>query len=109
TIHVRAARRLAGWLCVSRCGLARRVTGDAQAPIAADDDVTHRGPHSQPVLGDGVRADLPRTRSTTVAATKTSGAATAPTHTAMSGAPGLARISVPGGGGGGLKRSDFVM
>jgi hypothetical protein len=56
-----------------------------------------------------LRADLPRTRSTTVAAVKTSGAATAPAHTAMSGAPGLGRISVPGGGGGGLKRSDFVM
>ena len=36
-------------------------------------------------------------------------AATEPRHTAMSGAPALGRISVPGGGGGGLKRSDFVM
>jgi len=28
---------------IARCGLARRLTGDAQAPIAADDDVTQRG------------------------------------------------------------------
>jgi AcrR family transcriptional regulator len=40
---------------------------------------------------------------------ETSGAATEPKHTAMSGAPALGRISVPGGGGGGLKRSDLVM
>jgi len=45
----------------------------------------------------------------TKATTKRTRAATAPTHTAMSGVPGLGRISVPGRGGGGLKRSDFVM
>jgi hypothetical protein len=28
---------------IAHCGLARRLTGDAQAPIAADDDVTPRG------------------------------------------------------------------
>ena len=38
-----------------------------------------------------------------------SGAVTEPRHTAISGAPGLGWISVPGSGGGGLKRSVFVM
>jgi hypothetical protein len=40
---------------------------------------------------------------------KTSGAATAIAHTAMSGKPALGWRSVPGGGGGGLKRSVLVM
>src|SRR5450755_1772511 len=57
----------------------------------------------------GVLPGLARIRSIIVAVRKTSGAATEPRHTAMSGAPGLGWISVPGSGGGGLKRSDFVM
>jgi hypothetical protein len=57
----------------------------------------------------GVLPGLSRIRSIIVAVRKTSGAATAPTHTATSGAPGLGWISVPGSGGGGLKRSVFVM
>lgn len=42
-----------------------------------------------------------------MAVRKTSGAVTEPRHTAISGAPGLGWISVPGSGGGGLKRSVF--
>jgi hypothetical protein len=57
----------------------------------------------------GVLPGLARIRSIIVAMRKTSGAATEARHTAMSGAPGLGWISVPGSGGGGLKRSDFVM
>src|SRR5206468_8175479 len=44
---------------------------------------------------------LTRIRSIIVAARKTNGAATEPRHAAMSGAPALGRISVPGGDGGG--------
>jgi hypothetical protein len=44
-----------------------------------------------------------------VAVRKTSGAVTEARHTAISGAPGLGWISVPGSGGGGLKRSVLVM
>jgi hypothetical protein len=57
----------------------------------------------------GVLPLLACIRSIIVAVRKTSGAATEPRHTAMSGAPGLGWISVPGSGGGGLKRSDFVI
>ena len=57
----------------------------------------------------GVLPGLARIRSIIVAVRKTSGAVTEPRHTAISGAPGLGRISVPGSGGGGLKRSVFVM
>ena len=57
----------------------------------------------------GVLPGLARIRSIIVAMRKTSGAVTEPRHTAISGAPGLGSISVPGGGGGGLKRSVFVM
>ena len=48
----------------------------------------------------GVLPGLARIRSIIVAVRKTSGAATEPRHTAMSGAPGLGWISVPGSGGG---------
>ena len=57
----------------------------------------------------GVLPGLARIRSIIVAVRKTSGAVTEPRHTAISGAPGLGRISVPGSGGGGLKRSVLVM
>jgi hypothetical protein len=57
----------------------------------------------------GVLPGLARIRSIIVAVRKTSGAVTEPRHTAISGAPGLGWISVPGSGGGGLKRSAFVM
>ena len=57
----------------------------------------------------GVLPGLARMRSIIVAVRKTSGAVTEPRHTAISGAPGLGWISVPGRGGGGLKRSVFVM
>ena len=60
-------------------------------------------------LGGVLVPGLARIRSIIVAVRKTSGAATEPRHTAMSGAPGLGWISVPGSGGGGLKRSDFVI
>ncbi len=57
----------------------------------------------------GVLPGLARIRSIIVAVRKTSGAVTEPRHTAISGAPGLGWISVPGSGGGGLKRSVLVM
>jgi hypothetical protein len=57
----------------------------------------------------GVLPGLARIRSIIVAVRKTSGAVTEPRHTAISGAPGLGWISVPGRGGGGLKRSVIVM
>jgi hypothetical protein len=57
----------------------------------------------------GVLPGLARIRSIIVAVRKTSGAVTEPRQTAISGAPGLAWISVPGSGGGGLKRSVLVM
>ena len=57
----------------------------------------------------GVLPGLARFRSIIVAVRKTRGAVTEPRHTAISGAPGLGWISVPGSGGGGLKRSVFVM
>ena len=82
---------------------------EAVAPATSE----RRGAASRPVqatrLPPAFPPHRPRTRSAAVAVTNTSGAATAPTHTAMSGAPGLGRISVPGSGGGGLNRSDFVM
>jgi len=57
----------------------------------------------------GALPGLARIRSIIVAVRKTSGAVTEPGHTAISGAPGLGWISVPGSGGGGLKRSVLVM
>ena len=57
----------------------------------------------------GVLPGLARIRSIIVAVRKTSGAVTEPRHTAISGAPGLGWVSVPGSGSGGLKRSVLVM